>query len=445
VDDRPGESPARAPWVGLAVGAALVLLAATLPRLLDWPVTARSSPEHAAEPLHGLWDPIWFGPGTLPTLVLAVLGCVYAVPLAARLRWRWLLVAAFATALAWMLSLALVDGTVGISRALAHPYEYLGTARSVTDVGAMLHQYVARIDADNPDNWPTHVAGHPPLAVMFFIGLVRIGLGGDLAAGLVVVVLAATTAPAVLVTLRALGAEPVARRAAPFLVLGPAAVFMAVSADALFGAVAAWGLAALALAATRRDGWWVAWAVLAGLLLGACVMLSYGLPLLGLLALAVLHLGGRWRPLPVAAAVALAVVLGFALAGFAWWDAYPALDERYWRGLAKLRPASYWLWGNLAALLLSAGLLLAAGVGQLLALRRRAEPVVLWLVGAAAASVLLADASRMSKAEVERIWLPFVPWLLLSVALLPERWRRWGLVLQVATAVVIETLLYTTW
>ena len=49
------------------------------------------------------------------------------------------------------------------------------------------------------------------------------------------------------------------------------------------------------------------------------------------------------------------------------------------------------------------------------------------LAGAAAASVLLADASQMSKAEVERIWLPFVPWLLLSCALLPERWRTRGL------------------
>ena len=45
--------------------------------------------------------------------------------------------------------------------------------------------------------------------------------------------------------------------------------------------------------------------------------------------------------------------------------------------------------------------------------------------------VLLADVSQMSKAEVERIWLPFVPWLLISCALLPERWRRVGVVVQV--------------
>ena len=76
--------------------------------------------------------------------------------------------------------------------------------------------------------------------------LVRLGLGGALAAGLVVTLLAATTPVAVLVTLRVLGAEPLARRAAPFLVLAPAAIWQAVSADAVFAAVAAWGLAALA-------------------------------------------------------------------------------------------------------------------------------------------------------------------------------------------------------
>jgi methylthioxylose transferase len=67
------------------------------------------------------------------------------------------------------------------------------------------------------------------------------------------------------------------------------------------------------------------------------------------------------------------------------------------------------------------------------------------LVGAAVLIILLADLSFMSKAEVERIWLPFVPWLLLSVALLPPRWRRCGLVAQIALALVLQTLVRTRW
>ena len=67
------------------------------------------------------------------------------------------------------------------------------------------------------------------------------------------------------------------------------------------------------------------------------------------------------------------------------------------------------------------------------------------LVAAAATAVVLADLSRMSKGEVERIWLPFVPWLLLSAVALPERWRRPALALQLVTALLVQHLLYTSW
>jgi hypothetical protein len=46
---------------------------------------------------------------------------------------------------------------------------------------------------------------------------------------------------------------------------------------------------------------------------------------------------------------------------------------------------------------------------------------------------------------VERIWLPFVPWLLVGCALLPESWRRRGLVVQVVLALAIQHLLATGW
>ena len=76
---------------------------------------------------------------------------------------------------------------------------------------------------------------------------------------------------------------------------------------------------------------------------------------------------------------------------------------------------------------------------------RARDRVALWLVGAAVIMVAAADASGMSKAEVERIWLPFIPWLTVSVALLPPSWRRPGLALQVAGTLVVQHLLYTVW
>ncbi|WP_460821160.1 hypothetical protein [Nocardioides ungokensis] len=442
---RPGHRLS-APAIGLVLGLVLVGAAVVVPRLLHWPVHARLHAFDGLAPLHGYWDPR-VGPGTLPAIAIAVLAWRYAAGLAAGLSWRRLLAASYAAGLAWLLALAYVDGSAGISGVLGNPAEYLRTARGVTDVHAVLQHFVERIPySAAPDNWPTHVAGHPPGALLVFVGLDRVGLGGDFAAGMVVTLVAATTAVAVMVCLRVLGAEPVARVAAPYLVLAPAAVFMAVSADALFAAVAAWGLTVLAVAATRPPGAvQVAWSLLAGLLLGWCVLMSYGLALLGVLALGVLVVARSWRPLPVAALAAVALVLLFAVAGFRLWDAYPVLDQRYWDGIARVRPASYWLWGDLAALLISAGPLLGAGLASLATAWRQAPRVVVVLVAGAATAIVLADLSRMSKAEVERIWLPFVPWLLLSVVVLPERWRRPGLALQLGTALVVQHLVHGAW
>jgi hypothetical protein len=442
----------RAALVGLVVTVALVGTAVVVPPLLDWQVWPRVHVEDGTfPPLHG-FPQVKVGIGTVPAVLLAAASVRWADSLATRLPWRRLLVVAYAAGLVWLLSLALVDGTEGISGVLGSPSEYLGTARSVDDVGGLLREYVSRIPYDARDgNWPVHIAGHPPGMVLFFVLLVKLGLGGDLAAGLVVTVIAATLPLAVMTTLRVLGSETAARAAAPYLVLTPSAVFLAVSADAVMAATAAWGMCCLALACRTgpRRGW--PWAVLAGLLLGYLVMMSYGLPLVGVLALAVLWLGRGWWVqgwwvLPVAAVSALGVVLVFAAGGFAWWEAYPVLVDRYWDGLASQRPGAYWTWGNLAALAISAGPLVGAGIGATWAARRdRDDRTVVVLVAAALIMVALADASQMSRAEVERIWLPFIPWLTLGCALLPERWRRPGLVLQLVTALLVEHLLHTSW
>ncbi len=441
-----------APLLGLFVAVGLAGLAMALPAVTGWDVHVRYFP-----PLHAEWDPR-FGPGTLPSVLVGVLAAWWAVPLAQRLRWWQLLVSAYVGGVAWLFSLAFVDGRDGIGVVLQDEYEYLRVARTITDFPAALSHFISRIPYDNlPDtipnaNWPVHIAGHPPGALGFFVLLSRIGLGDGFAAGVVVTLIAATTALAVMVTLRLLGAEQMARRAAPFLVFGPAAIWQAVSADAMFAAVAAWGIAALAASAVATRSWRLAgWGVLAGLLLGYSVMLSYGLPLMGLLATAVLVVARSWWPLPWAVVAALAVVLTFAAYGFSWWEALPVLRERYWAGVASNRPPEYWNWGNLAALAFSAGPLAFAGVAGLLSRRTAETPapdqvrVIRWLTGAAVLMVLTADLSQMSRAEVERIWLPFVPWLLISCALLPHRWRRVGVMVQVALALVVQHLLFTGW
>jgi hypothetical protein len=432
--------------VGLAVALVLMAAAMLVPLVTGWNVHVKSFP-----PLHADWLPR-LGPGTAPALLLGAAVVVFGGRLARSLPWPRLLVAAFLTAAAWMLSLAVVDGWSGIGTILDTDYEYLQTARSVTDVSATLHEYIGRIPLDSADHWPVHIAGHPPGALLFFVLLVRVGLGSGLAAGFVVLALSATTVVAVLLTLRRLGAERWARTAAPFLVAGPAAIWMAVSADGVFGAVAAWGICCLAFAATaarRRTG--VPFAVAAGLLLGYGVMMSYGFALTGLVAIAVLVVARSWRPLVWAAGSALAVVLAFALGGFAWWEAYPVLVQRYWAGIATRRPGLYWVWADLSALAFSAGPIVGSAVALAFARmrgvrrRRGGESVVVLLTLAAVAMVVAADLSGMSRAEVERIWLPFVPWLLIGTALLPERWLRAGLIIQIGFAFLVQHLLFTGW
>jgi len=423
----------------------LILAAVVVPPLWHWRVRASLHPVRPFAPLAGWVDPR-VGPGTAVAIAVGLLGIVWGPALARRLSWRALLPTTYVVTLAWTLGLANVDGRAGLTHEIENHNEYLLTARQVHDVPDLLRGFVDRIPAGVTGSWPTHVAGHPPGALLLYVGLVSVGLGGAFACALALTVVGCTTPVAVLVTLRLLGAEDVARRAAPFLVLAPAAIWVAVSADGVFAAVAAWGLAAVAAATrtTRRSLVWC-WGLVGGLLLGSCLLLSYGLPLLAPLVIAVLVAGRSWRPLPAVAVGSFVPVLVFAALGFRLWSAYPVLQDRYWAGIASYRPASYWLWGDLAALLLSAGPALGAGLGALLSAGRGSPRAVRLLVGAAALAVVVADASRMSKAEVERIWLPFVPWLLLATACLPERWRRPMLGLQVVVALLLQHFVLTNW
>lgn len=453
---RPGQR--LAVW-GTVAAVVLIAAAVLIPALTGWNVRVKSFP-----PLHAEWMPR-VGPGTPLAVLLGVAGVIWGPRLASSVRWGRLLLLAFAASALWLFALATVDGLDGIGTILDHRYEYLGTAREVDDFGATLREYIERIPYAHEDNWPVHIAGHPPGALLFFVVLVRMGLGSALAAGFVVLLLGATTVVAVLITLRALGAADLARRAAPFLVFTPAAIWVAVSGDGMFMAVAAWGICLLALATRAGGVARIAWSVGAGLLLGYCVMLSYGLPLLGVLAVAVLVAGRSWIPLPIAAVSAIAVVGAFAVFGFAWWEAFPVLQQRYWDGVASRRPPGYWLWGNIAAFAVSAGPAIGAAfaaVGawairgprerrQVPELRiesgRGWEPrtIVLLLCAAGVLMVLLADLSNMSRAEVERIWLPFVPWITIGLALFDERARRWLLAVQVVAAIIVQSLLQTGW
>ncbi|MDW4906516.1 hypothetical protein RB628_14525 [Streptomyces sp. ADMS] len=434
----------------------------------------------AKDVLHVGWPPLYAhwaphtGPGTPAALVVAVAVVAYGPLLAVRLPWRPLLWTSWATAMAWTWSLALVDGWHrGIARRLTTKYEYLQVIDRFEDIPGTLRTFTEHILWGSPDQWPPHVAGHPPAATLTFVLLDRIGLGGGAWAGIWCITVGATACAAVLVTVRVLAGEELARRAAPFLVLAPAAVWMGTSADGYFAAVAAWSVALLALALTgRTERRRRAAAFGSGLLFGLTCYLSYGLTLFVLIAAGVLVLGRQQlrhltRGLFFLLAGVAVVPLLFTLAGFDWWEAYHLLVRRYYQGAGGFRPYGYWVWANLACTVVVVGVATVAGLRRAgatlvrrrhrLAPRRRdgilprlgepggpdAELRLTLLVAAAALALLVADLSGMSKAETERIWLPFALWLLPACALLP-RPRAW-LTAQALLALLLNHLLLTGW
>ena len=447
---------ARRETLAVAAGAVLVAAAFVLPHLnLGVRPRLDSGPErfatHAGSaPIFGAWE-LHASWGTGPAILVAVAAVLWGPAVAQRLSWRVLTLGTWATACGWAFALAMIDGWQrGFAGRLTTRDEYLAQVPTITDIPAAVRTFSSRIVDYQQNSWVTHVSGHPPGALLTFVWLDRIGLHGGAWAGLLCLLAGSSAAAAVVIGVRALADERTARRAAPFVAVAPTAIWVAVSADGYFAGVAAWGITLLAVAVHRAVRFPTLVAAGAGLLLGWGVFLSYGLILLGLPALAVLVSAPDWRAvlrvLGPATLAAVAVALTFAVAGFYWFDGYTLVQQRYWQGIAKDRPFRYWGWANLACVVCAIGLGSVAGISRVFdpaAIRRRSGFHLLLL--AMLAAIVCADLSMLSKAEVERIWLPFTVWLTAAPALLPVRSHRAWLALNAAGALLVNTVMVTHW
>ena len=443
--------------VAVAAGALLVVAAFVVPDLHLGVVTplVKMTPQQIrdfadAAPIFGWWRP-HMGWGTVPAILIGLFAVVSGQSLAQRLSWRRLTFATWATSFAWAFALAMIDGwQPGFAGRLTAKHEYLRQVPGITDIPEAVRTFASRILDFQPNSWITHVSGHPPGALLTFVWLDRIGLGGGVWAGLFCVLVGSSAAAAVIVAVRALCGERTARLVAPFAAVAPTAIWIAVSADGYYAGVAAWGIALLALAVRGTGRRAVLTGAGSGLLLGWGIFLNYGLALMALPALAVLICAPNRRAAVRAAipavAAALAVVGVFAIAGFWWFDGYTLVQQRYWQGIANNRPFQYWGWANLASVVCAVGLGTVAGIGRVFdiaAIKRRSG--IHLLVLAALVAILFADLSRLSKAETERIWLPFEVWLLAAGALLPVRAQRWWLSLNVIGALLLNHFIFTNW
>jgi hypothetical protein len=122
------------------------------------------------------------------------------------------------------------------------------------------------------------------------------------------------------------------------------------------------------------------------------------------------------------------------------------VQQRYWQGIANDRPFQYWSWANFASVVCAIGLGSVAGIGRVIdiaAIRR--NPGLRLLVLGALLAIVFADLSMLSKAETERIWLPYTVWLTAAAALLPPRSHRLWLALNVAGAIAVNSFILTNW
>lgn len=452
--------------VGFAVGAVL--------RAAGYLPVDRFPPLHAAPRL--LLGPL------LPAAAGALIA-VAVLPVAARrLPWAALLAVAWLGSALWAVLLQLPDG---LARPLTTPTEYLVGLPAIGDHPLRwLRGFTQAMQA-----YPTHVKGHPPLPTLILWAVQHVGLRDAGWAAALVIAVGSSASAAIAITVRKLAGAETARRAVPFLVLAPTALWVATSVDALFLGVAAWAVA-LVTVATALGRWGALVSASAGgLLLGSLPYLSYGLLPMFALPLAVLLLTRPSRPVLAALAAGCVVVpAAFTVAGFSWFAGVVGTHAAWAAGGgARARPYAYFLLGDLSVLALLIGPATAMalpavlrhaaalarstfpgpadgeqvsrGIGRAAAVARsmlpggpadRAEQAssrigrLGWPVAAALIGMVALDLSGVTRGEVERIWIPYATWMTAASAVHRPP-ARTLLLAQAVTALAIQALVRSPW
>jgi hypothetical protein len=357
---------------------------------------------------------------------------VAAAPAALRLR-----PAAFAAAL-YVSALAL---SLAINAARAGPVEWTWVFRGSFEAlneylpGLPALSYGTRFFLDRfaelVPALPPNVSAHPP-GLIVALHLLALTTPARLAA--LCIGCAAAVAPLTYALARRLLSDREARIAGLLAAACPCLLlFGTTSADAVYAAL---GTAAAALLAARSSRARAAGAAL----LGVAALFSWLLLAIGAWAalLAWLRAGPRAAAVTAAACAVAVVAVQAALAGVYGYDALGTLAAThavYLQSPARIRPYAFWVVGSPAAWATMVGPPIVCAATALRAPAARATAVV----------IAIAAVSGYTKAETERIWLPFVPLICVAAAEAGIGRLRAVLAVLLAQAIAIEVLFYTVW
>ena len=387
------DAVAVAPWITVAAAAAVIVVGS----VWDAPLGVTNPPFVARYDPHV--DPL------AAVMVLCFAGAVVLAPrlLTARAFGLW----AFATTLVLRLALAAGGGGAGITAW----WEVFDPARSYEAANEYLPalgglewgpRFFLDRFAETVPAYPVHVAGHPPglLLTLHTFGITSPGGMAALCIGV-----GALSVPLTYRLGRELLDERRARIAALLLAFAPGAmIFGATSADAVYltlGLLAAWPLASRS---------WRARAV-GAVALAVASFFAWSLLAVGAwAAIVTLRREGRRAALALSALCAAALLAFYALlygaTGFDPLGTLRATEDVYRAGIASMRPYWYWLLGSPTAFLVVLGLPITW-----YALRARHT-----LALAIFAVIAFAAVMGFTKAETERIWLFFAPFVCLAAA-----------------------------
>jgi len=283
---------------------------------------------------------------------------------------------------------------------------------------------------------PVNVAGHPP-GLLLFAHLTTLTTPARFA--VLCIGAGAACAPLTYALGRGLGQdERTARTAGLLAAASPGLLlFGATSADAVYAALGVAAAALLVRPSWRARG-------VGAVVLAVAAFCSWALLAAGAIAVLV-----AWQREGRRCALTLAIVCALPFLMFNAWLAAAygydpigtlrATEAVYRRSLAEIRPYWFWVLGSPIAWMACAGLPLSGG--WLLAARRR-DPGALAL----AAVVAIASVLAFTKAETERIWLPFVPLACAAAAtVIPPRRLRLVLLALAGQTLLTQLLFETVW